>query len=148
MNIWVSHFCNHVFMSFLFDQPNFLSSSFCLSDAHVARCTVELVFDNDTDRDELVEYSEQVIKLVVVLLEFISEALALEPISRLHPCPVRANVLKPSNKAKVKDTTPIAKPTSSIFTDADIQGHCCVKDSMLSLHLLDASRKNFALSKL
>ncbi|KAL9671109.1 hypothetical protein QQ045_008675 [Rhodiola kirilowii] len=60
----------------------------------------------------------------------------------------KSNVLKPSNKAQVKDTKPIAKPTSSIFTDADIQGHCCVKDAMLSLHLLDASRKNFALSKL
>ncbi|CAM8991921.1 unnamed protein product [Rhodiola kirilowii] len=102
----------------------------------------------DAIRVELVEYSEQVIKLAVVLLEFLSEALALEPISRLHPCPGGANVLKPSNKAKVKDTKPIAKPTSSIFTDADIQGHCCVKDAMLSLHLLDASRKNFALSKL
>ncbi|CAM8878157.1 unnamed protein product [Rhodiola kirilowii] len=32
---------------------------------------------------------------------------------------VEDKVLKPSNKAQVKDTKPIAKPTSSIFTDAD-----------------------------
>ncbi|CAM8877615.1 unnamed protein product [Rhodiola kirilowii] len=42
----------------------------------------------DAIRDELMEYSEQVIQLAVVLLEFLSEALGLEPTSRLHLRPV------------------------------------------------------------